>query len=244
MPEGPSIVILKESVQSFKNHEINAVYGNSKIEQERLLNQTVCDFKSWGKHFLICLDDFTVKIHLLMFGSYLVNEDKPTPVRLGITFPNGFINFYNCSVKILEGKAEDMYDFTADVMNDAWNPEQAKRKLAQVVPDMTASDALLEQDIFSGVGNIIKNEALYRIGVQPESLVGKIPEEKLDEMIKEARNYSFDFLYWKKRYELRKHWLVHNKKNCPSCESNLIKKIVGTKQRRSFYCETCQKLYQ
>jgi endonuclease-8 len=65
-------------------------------------------------------------------------------------------------------------------------------------------DVLLEQDIFAGVGNIIKNEVLYRVRVHPESLVGNIPPAKITSIIKEARQYSFDFLEWKRLYVLRK----------------------------------------
>jgi endonuclease-8 len=39
MPEGPSIVILKEQVEQFTGQKIIAVSGNSKIEQSRLLNK-------------------------------------------------------------------------------------------------------------------------------------------------------------------------------------------------------------
>ena len=65
MPEGPSIVILKEEVQGFTGQKIVSVAGNSKIDQARLLNQTVTSFKSWGKHFLICFDGFALRIHFL-----------------------------------------------------------------------------------------------------------------------------------------------------------------------------------
>lgn len=54
MPEGPSIVILKEVVQEFNGQKVLAVSGNSKIYIIRLQNQTVIGFRSWGKHFLIC----------------------------------------------------------------------------------------------------------------------------------------------------------------------------------------------
>ncbi|MER3465444.1 MAG: endonuclease, partial [Chitinophagaceae bacterium] len=37
------------------------------------------------------------------------------------------------------------------------------------------NDALLDQEIFSGVGNIIKNEVLYRIEVHPLSTIGALP---------------------------------------------------------------------
>lgn len=69
MPEGPSIVILKEEVQGFSGQPVISVAGNSQIDKSRLLNQTVIAFKSWGKHFLICFAGFTLRIHFLLFGS-------------------------------------------------------------------------------------------------------------------------------------------------------------------------------
>jgi len=63
---------------------------------------------------------------------------------------------------------------------------------------MLACDALLDQHIFSGSGNIIKNEVLFRTRIHPLSLVSKLPTKKLTELIKETHNYAFDFLEWKK----------------------------------------------
>lgn len=242
MPEGPTIVILQEKIQRFAGKEVIAVAGNAKIDLERINHQKVNWFKSWGKHFLIGFDGFTVRIHFLMFGSYLIDENKAANVRLGLTFANGFVNFYACHVKLLEGDIHEHYDWSGDVMHKSWNPKKAKTKL-QKIPDALVCDALLEQDIFSGVGNIIKNEVLYRVKVHPESLVGKIPPAKMSEIIKEAHDYSFDFLEWKKDNTLKKHWLAHTKKICRRCELPLEKKYTGTKKRRSFFCENCQKLY-
>lgn len=243
MPEGPSIVILKEEVQDFTGKKVIAVSGNSKVDIARAEGKKIIAFKSWGKHFLICFDNFSIRIHLMLFGSYRINERKATPPRLSLQFKDGEINFYACSVKILEGDINEHYDWSADVMNEAWDAKAAKAKLA-ATPDLMVCDALLEQDIFSGVGNIIKNEVLYRVHIQPESKVSSIPLKKMNEMIKEARNYSFDFLEWKKKYELKKHWLTHTKKTCLRCNQPIIKKITGKKQRRSFYCTNCQHLYE
>ncbi|MFM6975377.1 MAG: DNA-formamidopyrimidine glycosylase family protein [Sphingobacteriaceae bacterium] len=242
MPEGPSIVILKEAVQAFAGQKIIAISGNSKTDWQRLLNQKVIDFKSWGKHFLICFEGFTLRIHLLMFGSYRINERKDIPARLSMVFPNGELNFYTCSVKFFEGDLDLYYDWTADVMNPAWDPDAARRKL-EAVPAKLVCDALLEQNIFAGVGNIIKNEVLYRIGVHPESMIGKMPELKISEMIEQARIYSFQFLAWKKQYVLRQHWLAHTKTFCQLCQLPIFKKYTGIKNRRSFFCENCQVCY-
>jgi endonuclease-8 len=243
MPEGPSIVILKELVQPFKGKEIVKVEGNSKLDIQQIAGQTIIDFKSWGKHFLICLDHFTVRIHFMLFGSYRINEQKETKPRLSLQFKEGEINFYTCSVQFITENLDEVYDWSSDVMSEWWDAEKAKLKLKQQ-PDTLVCDALLDQHIFSGVGNIIKNEVLFRIRVHPESDAGALPEEVLEEMIKEARIYSFDFLEWKKNYVLKKHWLAHTKKICPRCNIPLIKKYAGSTKRRTFFCNNCQVLYK
>jgi endonuclease-8 len=127
-------------------------------------------------------------------------------------------------------------------MNDKWDPKAENRKMKQH-PDVLICDVLLDQNIFSGVGNIIKNEVLFRTRIHPENKIKNIPRAKIDELIKEARNYSFDFLKWKKEFVLRKHWLAHTKKICPRDQIPFIKKYLGKTNRRTFYCEMCQVLY-
>jgi endonuclease VIII len=243
MPEGPSIIILKEAVRAFKGKKVISVSGNAKIDLSRLDRQKILDFKSWGKHFLICFDGFTIRIHFLLFGSYTINERKPVAPRLRLHFAKGELSFYSCSVRLLEGPLDPVYDWQADVMNDLWNPRKAAKKL-KAIPEAFVCDALLNQEIFAGVGNIIKNEVLFRIRVNPKSRVGKLPSGKRSALIREARGYSFEFLDWKKAFVLRKHWLAYKKTECPRCHIPFIKEPVGKTKRRTFYCANCQLLYR
>lgn len=245
MPEGPSLIIAREDILDFRGRKVIAASGLAEIDFDRLYNKKITDIKTWGKHFLLCFDGFTIRIHFMLFGSYLINERKATNTNpsLRLTFEDSELNFHTSSVKLLEGDINTYYDWSGDIMNDAWDAEKAAEKL-KAVPDMLACDALLEQDIFSGVGNIIKNEVLYRARIHPESKVGKISKAKTHELIEEARNYSFDFLKWKKAGILKKNWLAHTKKICKRCDLPIIKKYTGTKKRRSFYCENCQILHQ
>jgi endonuclease-8 len=242
MPEGPSLIIASEEMLPFKGKKVIAISGNSKIEKERMLNKKLMDIRSWGKHLLFCFDTFTIRIHFLMFGKYLVNSTKEAIPRLSIRFPKGEINLYTCAVKIIEEPLDEIYDWKADVMSDEWDPKAARKKL-KADPKMLVTDALLDQNIFSGVGNIIKNEVLYRIKVHPKSRVGTLPSKKLSELIKQARQYSFDFLEWKKEYTLRKHWLAHTKKTCVRDGDKIVKEYLGKTQRRTFFCNTCQVKY-
>lgn len=243
MPEGPSIVILREQVAAFSGKKVIAVSGNTKEDKDRALNKKVIAFRSWGKHFLICFSNFTIRIHFMLFGSYRINEEREAAPRLSLTFRNGKLNFYACSVKLIEEDLDDVYDWSEDIMSDAWDPRAARKKLKDR-PDTLACDALLDQHIFSGSGNIIKNEVLFRIRVHPLSKIGALPSAKLTELIREVRKYSFEFLEWKKAFVLKKHWLAHNRKMCPRDEIPFQKEHLGKTHRRTFYCKKCQKLYE
>lgn len=169
MPEGPSRVILREETEAFVGRKILRVSGNSKQNIARLDQQNVLAWRRWGKHVLIECAHFSVRIHFLLFGSYRTNEDKPNAVpRLCLEFSNGQrLNFYACSVQFIERMLDDVYDWTAHAINPLWDAAQARRK-RRAVPGMLVADALLDQALFAGVGNIIKNEVSHRIRVHPE----------------------------------------------------------------------------
>lgn len=242
MPEGPSLIIAKDEMMSFIGKKVMKISGNSKIDQKRLLHKKLIDIKTWGKHLLFCFDHFTIRIHFLMFGKYLINDTKDVTPRLSIQFAKGHINLYTCAVKMIEEPLDEIYDWKADVLSDAWDPKAARKKLI-AMPDALVADVLLDQNIFSGVGNIIKNEVLYRIKVHPKSKIGAIPAQKISELLKQSRKYSFDFLQWKKDFTLRSHWLAHTKKICLRDGNHISKEYIGKTQRRTFFCNSCQKKY-
>ncbi len=79
--------------------------------------------------------------------------------------------------------------------------------------------------------------------MHPLSKVGALPAAKLRALVKDARDYSFLFLDWKKKFVLRKHWQAHNKSTCPRDHVKFTFGMLGVRHRRSFYCELCQKKY-
>ena len=188
MPEGPSIVILREEAQGLVGRRIVAAGGNTTtIAKERLVGKRIVALKSWGKHFLVELGTFSLRIHFLMFGSYRIDErkDGATP-RLSLVFRRGEFNVYTYSVRFIEEPLDEVYDWSADVMSDAWDPAAARRKL-RAMPDALVCDALLDQNVFAGVGNIIKNEVLFRIRLHPLSKLGALPARKLAQLVERCQ---------------------------------------------------------
>lgn len=88
--------------------------------------------------------------------------------------------------------------------------KKAKAKL-KAIADTLICDALLEQDIFARVGNIIKNEILYRVHLAPESIIGKISTAKINKFTDEVRIYSLHLIY------LGTFYFLLERETCESC---------------------------
>ncbi len=67
----------------------------------------------------------------------------------------------------------------------------------------------MNQQIFSGSGNKIRNEALYRAGIHPLSITGKIPAAKITRLIKEVVKYANIFYQELEKNGVNKNFAVY-----------------------------------
>jgi len=115
--------------------------------------------------------------------------------------------------------------------------------------------ALLDQRIVSGLGNIYVCESLWRAGINPTRLSGKVSRKKIDVLVpiigdvlreaisaggsslKDHRQTNGDLGYFQHSFAV----YGREGKECHSQDcSELIKRIVQS-GRSSFYCAKCQK---
>lgn len=129
MPEGPSPIIPREQAAASAGQAIVRVEGNTSIGRQRLAGQRIVALRTWGKHFLVELPTFTLRVHFRLFGSYRINERKDTPPWLAQRCEQGELNFYTCSLRFIDEPLDAVYDWQADVMSDAWNPALALERL-------------------------------------------------------------------------------------------------------------------
>ena len=76
---------------------------------------------------------------------------------------------------------------STEAPSDAPAPSAKARRKLKKKPVMNVGDALLDQDIFSGVGNIIKNEVLFNLGLLPEVKVGELTARQQRALVREVR---------------------------------------------------------
>lgn len=242
--EGPPVKALSIKLSSFVNEIINDAKGNAKINYDEIKNKKIDNIFSIGKNLFFKINNKYLKIHFLMYGSIRINSFKEMKERLSLITNNGFINFYNCSVKIINEKEfKENFDEELDIVSEKWNFEKVLN-LIQKYKNQYICDVLLYQEVFAGVGNIIKNEALFLAKVHPLSIVEKIPENVLRNIILQTRNFSLKFLETRLNNEsLKKYLNVYRIKNCKYCNNNIKIKKLGLLNRISFYCEKCQILY-
>lgn len=248
--EGPSLVIATEEFAPFKASKVSRVGGTAKIPLSKLRGSIFEGARSWGKHFILSFAtkksaskaDLHLRIHFLMFGSYRIDDPRENRIpKLEFTVNKHRFYFYSCAIRVIDEADLKKYDWSVDLMSKKWNHEQAVKNLSSK-PNSMVCDILLDQTIFAGLGNIIKNEVLYRVRLHPETRISQLTPKKLRELVKEAHNYSHEFYQWKKINELKRHWLIMRKKDCPEQHGKLVKKATGQLQRLSHYCLVCQPL--
>ncbi len=250
--EGPSLYLAQEQLKPFKGKKILAVEGNTtKVDLLLFQGREVKDIFSWGKHLVFQFDDFAIRIHFLLFGTFSAEVEgesvtgdyrKARVPRLAFTFPNGKIEMFNCSVKMLEEKkAKKTYDFARDIMSKKWDGELALKSL-KTEKEEEIADFLLDQDRFAGVGNIIKNEVLSITFVHPQQKVKDLSPKKRKEIIFETHAFSHQFYAWRKKFVLRKNLKIHRRGECPHCGGKVTHEKTGKRKRISHYCKVCQAL--
>ncbi|HVT01411.1 MAG TPA: endonuclease [Patescibacteria group bacterium] len=250
--EGPSLFLAQEQLIIFKGKKIKIVNGNTKVGKERFVNKNILDIFSWGKHLVFQFDEFALRIHFLLYGTFEADMNgisitgdykKSQTPRLQFIFDNGDITMFNCSVKIHEtNNLKSEYDYSINIMSKDFDREKAFNSIKDNLESEIA-DILLTQTIFAGVGNIIKNEVLFLARTNPKEKVINISDAKIKEIINLAVPFSEQFYEWRKKFILKKHYKIYRKSVCTNCGGKVTWQTTGKFKRRSFYCPICQPLF-
>ena len=248
--EGPSIHLAAEQLRPFVGRRVKRVGGNSHAGIERLERQKIKAIFGWGKHLIFQFDTIALRVHFLLWGALAAmvkgtsvtgSYRRTSPPRLVMGFDNGDITVWSSSLKFIDDRdVSRAYDFTADILSDTWDPDAAFQKMRQHCTAEIA-DVLLDQTIFAGVGNIIKNEVLFRTRTSPFATIGQLSDKKLRAIVADARAFSLKFLELRRVFALKRNLEIYGRRTCPSCGKPVHRRTHGVRRRRSFYCAVCQK---
>ncbi|MEO6228920.1 MAG: DNA-formamidopyrimidine glycosylase family protein [Ferruginibacter sp.] len=242
MPEGPSILHLKDQLKPFKGKFVKAAGGYGGMPTTWIVGKKLTDIKTWGKHLLFIFSNGVVKVHLGLFGDVLINERKKVNRSFFLEFASGEINGYVVKASKLEKPLEDLYDWRTDILSTEFDKAYVKALLKKL-GDKTIDDVLMDQAVFTGVGNKIRNEALYRAAIHPLSIVNKIPAAKISKLIAEVVKYANIFYRQLKETGVNDYFQVYQQEYAAD-GSEVTMKILTKSKRKIFFSEYRQVLYQ
>lgn len=241
MPEGPSILYLKDQLMPFKGKLVKLAGGYGNMDTSWINGRKLTAIETWGKHLLFVFANGVVRVHLGLFGEILINERKKVNRSFFLEFYKGEINGYVVKAAKLDKPIKEIYDWRTDILSKQFNKSHVKELLKKKV-DKTIDDVLMDQQVFTGVGNKIRNEALYRAGIHPLSLVGKIPAPKINKLCNEVVKYAGIFYQQLKTKGINDRFQVYQQEYAAD-GSAVTMKVLTRSKRKIFFSEHRQQLY-
>jgi formamidopyrimidine-DNA glycosylase len=199
MPEGPEIFYLKEMLKTkIKNKKFTEIISNTNSEINLPKESKILDCDCKGKLLWIETEDYYVHMHLMISG-WLVFE-KPKICKYEFVFDNMTIYMDDVrrfsKVYIVNSKKEHE-KIIAELGLNFFSNEINEDIFIDIISNSTKniSSLLLEQSIFSGIGNYIRNEVLYLSKIHPNKKSKDIDLEDIKSLYENTRFVMFSNLY-------------------------------------------------
>lgn len=238
--EGPSVHALADDLQHLVGQRVVETAGNAREPIEALEGREITRVEAIKKRLVLRTgspDELgpAAVVHFLMYGTWRLNERRDREPRLSLRLTGDELNVYSCSAKVLEGDALAELDPTGDVLREGFDADRARKALTE---DRIVADILLDQDVFGGVGNIVKNEALFRAGVHPRRSGVDLSKEERAALF--DANVGLARRWYEDPDGARAIIRIYRKASCPACGSATEKAEVGVLERITTWCPTCQ----
>ena len=236
-------------------------------EDAPLTGRTIESVTALGKHILMRLSgDLILRTHMRMNGSWHVyrpGERWQRPRRdmrvLVATADFEAVGFNIPVAELITQRELDRHDelrkLGPDLLSDSFDPDEAFRR-TRARPDLAIGDALLNQRLMAGIGNVYKSEVLFACGVNPFAAVAEVTDEKLIALIDTARrllraNVSTGLApmttYTGYRRTTRRDdpserlWVYGRaRRPCRRCGTPVSVRPQGKDARLTYWCDSCQ----
>ncbi|NXI95697.1 NEIL3 Endonuclease, partial [Psophia crepitans] len=214
-----------------------------------LMGRVYRGVETLGKELFLYFDQKALRIHFGMNGSMRINPDRSKdrngalPV-LEIQLTEDTVCFFEVTVECrnaAESEQKVRMMESLDVCSPKFSFLRAESEIKQQKTRMLC-DVLLDQAVLPGVGNIIKNEALFDSGLHPAVKVCQLTDEHVHHLVKMTRDFSLLFYKCcKTGSPLYKHYKVYKRPTCGQCNGKITVCRLGENSRMTYFCSRCQK---
>ena len=243
----------------------NIIHGDSRVFQKTLSGQRIQGYQRLGKYLCFDCGEVMWITHLRMEGKFYLQQpwepydkkhvhvifhlDDGRELRYHDTRKFGRMYVYPHQDELSLYPCFQSIGY--DAFDERWNATWLYRKLHS--RHIVLKQALLDQSVIAGVGNIYADEICFALGLHPQTRVNRMRKKDFEALIQAMRRILSDAIraggttirsYTSSlgvdgRFQLQLK--VHARKGeaCPLCQQPIKKIVVGG--RGTYYCEQCQK---
>uniref|UniRef100_A0A8C9LPE5 DNA-(apurinic or apyrimidinic site) lyase n=1 Tax=Piliocolobus tephrosceles TaxID=591936 RepID=A0A8C9LPE5_9PRIM len=214
LPPAASTAVVSPQASALNNNEASSLFNG----------YVYSGVETLGKELFMYFGPKAFRIHFGMKGSIMINPLKykykngASPV-LEVQLTKDLICFFDSSVELrnsMESQRRIGMMKELDVCSPEFSFLRAENEVKKQKGRMLG-DVLMDQNVLPGVGNIIKNEALFDSGLHPAVKCRKAG------------------------LAVSKHYKVYKRPNCGQCHCRITVCRFGDNNRMTYFCPHCQK---
>lgn len=220
---------------------------------ERLAGRAVRSVDAHGKHLFVRFEgELTLHSHLRMSGAWGVHREgarwKRARRRAWLVMRSGEWSVVQFDGPLLELLREPRTRFDRrlaalgqDVIGVSFDTEEFLRRLRAEDPKRTIGDALLDQRLLAGIGNVWKSESCFAAAVNPWRPLARLHDEEALALVQFARermriSADGDGFSSRPRAVYKRAGMP-----CERCGTPIRQHGQGEENRTTFWCPGCQR---
>jgi endonuclease VIII len=240
---------------------VRADLRHPKLANADLTGRTVLGVRSVGKHLFTRFDDGTsLHSHFKMDGAWHLYRpadrwrgrasDIRAILATDLWTAVGF-RLHDLALLRTDHESDLVGHLGPDLLGDDWDDTRAELAAANLRADGTRElgEALSDQRVMAGVGNLYKAEVCFLLGVTPWTPVGDLAPERVTKAVALSRTL-LERNAWRPEQSTtgetrpgRQHWVYQrNGKPCRRCGTPVRMAVQGAwvPPRHTWFCPKCQ----
>ena len=240
MPEGDSIRRAARALSALVGETVaaSAPHPRGSLVARAIDGRVLEAVDAVGKNLLLRFDGVVVHSHLGMKGRWrvvptgAVSQGRPWLVLRGATVE---ARLFNGSLLRLADGAE--LRLGPDLLSGSTDPEGVARRVVASAPARLLGEALLDQRLVAGIGNMWLAELLWQGRLSPRARVGAVDEAEL------AASLAWAQAAMRRAVTgARSARTVYRRagRPCRRCGTQISSRGLGERNRTAYWCPACQ----
>jgi endonuclease-8 len=215
---------------------------------ERLDGRTLEGVDAHGKHLLLRFGDLVLHSHLGMSGGWHVYPHRARwrrPRSSAWAVLSGdhadAVQFGGPTLRVLRASRvpidPQLTRLGPDILAPDFDRDAIAAKFRATDQSRTLGDALLDQSLTAGLGNIFKSEACFAAQIDPWHPLAEVSDDDLRRDLDAARDQMLSAVKLGNRHRFR---IYKHRGPCSRCRGTVHHRGQGDANRTTWWCERCQ----